>query len=722
MRWSDARARLVVLAVCSTLLAAVLVVLVDRDRDSRPLEAAPAAAKCADVLLVLVPGNGEGVGTKVTAGRTLAKVRDGFRNRIKAHRSVEVQVVQFRSKRIAALRPEGSQRLRADRAIKPRHVLRWWRYVPSAIKQTTDLLDRKQRECPQQDLVFGGYAQGAAVVHRALAKYGKNSSVVRRTVGGVLISDPDRRPRTIARLMGDPAAPRSAIGVEHRLRNKVADVPRAGTGNRIISLCRKGDLVCDFGKQPVVSGITRAWTYYAKQATVIDRAAADLYRRTWAVARPRPADVEVSGMTGVPLTKQLTADTRPIYRANLRWRATSALPPGLTLSARGVLTGTPTTADTVTFRSTVRNSVFPAVARELPGTVKLKIAPNRLSLSSAGGDSSCTVKGDYTMWCWGDNYEGQLGQGNRTNQLKPVQMGGGRYWADVSVGGSHMCGIRTGGGLWCVGRNDFGQLGDGTRTRRTKPVRVAGGHTWAAASASVFNTCGITRARALYCWGKNDEGAVGDGTTTTRLTPARIGKTNDWAGVSSGVWHTCAWKYSGNAWCWGDNSFGQLGADRSTSSINPARVAGSWSRISAGSMHTCGLTNAAAMCWGANTSGQLGDGTRNLTRAPVAVAGGHKWLDVEVGTLTTCGVDANRTVQCWGAGQTGTLGRGGVRQSDTPMPVSGGDKYLRVNVGWAHACGTRDDGSTMCWGLSSAGQVGDGTHSTRRTPTRVLGG
>src|SRR5690606_11009765 len=146
---------------------------------------------------------------------------------------------------------------------------------------------------------------------------------------------------------------RTAVGIMRARRGASwADVPLRSTYMRINSICRRGDMVCDFRGQTVGHGVAMAGSYLRYNAGQIDSAAADLFRRTRAVALPTPATVTMSGQLGVPVSRQLAADTRSDFRSHLRWSPVIGLPPGLTLSSRGLLSCRPTTTGTFTIRYT----------------------------------------------------------------------------------------------------------------------------------------------------------------------------------------------------------------------------------------------------------------------------------------------------------------------------------------------------------------------------------
>jgi Regulator of chromosome condensation (RCC1) repeat len=203
--------------------------------------------------------------------------------------------------------------------------------------------------------------------------------------------------------------------------------------------------------------------------------------------------------------------------------------------------------------------------------------PAPLQPVSAGGLHTCTVKTDHTLWCWGSNFYGQLGDATTTNRTVPVQVGGhASDWASVAAGASHTCAVKTDHTLWCWGLNGDGEFGDGTTTNSLVPVQV-GGHAsdWAAVAAGALHTCAVKTDGTLWCWGDNTFGQLGDGSMTNSLVPVQVsGQATDWAVVTAGEFHTCAARTDHTLWCWGWNPDGQLGNGSTTGSPVPVQVSG----------------------------------------------------------------------------------------------------------------------------------------------------
>jgi len=243
------------------------------------------------------------------------------------------------------------------------------------------------------------------------------------------------------------------------------------------------------------------------------------------------------------------------------------------------------------------------------------------------------------LWTWGNNSSGRLGDNTAPNRSTPVTtLAGGANWKQVFAGVNNTVAIKTDGTLWTWGYNITGQLGDNTTTDRSTPVTTfAGGTNWKQVSAGNLHTLAIKTDGTLWTWGSNAYGQLGDNTSTNRSIPVTTfaGGTN-WKQVACGQIHTAAIKTDGTLWTWGRNSSGQLGDNTTTQRQTPVTTfAGgtNWKQVSAGSLHTLAIkTDGTLWTWGRNNSGQLGDNAATDRSTPVTTfAGGTNWKQVASG-------------------------------------------------------------------------------------------
>ena len=354
-----------------------------------------------------------------------------------------------------------------------------------------------------------------------------------------------------------------------------------------------------------------------------------------------------------------------------------------------------------------------------------------LTQITSGVSHSCAILDDGSVSCWGDNSNGQLGDGSRSPNLEPDKssMPLGRKAVEISAGSYHTCTMFDDGSVRCWGSNEFGQLGDGTTIERTTPVPVDLGEGKSALgiSSGGSHTCVVLNDLSVKCWGQNSNGQLGDGTTTDSSIPVHAAMSGeDVISVSAGSYHTCAIMEGRSVMCWGDNWNGQVGDGSNADSLSPVEieVPGNSSAVSldAGAMHTClGMNDGSLFCWGFNAYGQLGNGGYSNSNSPMTtpLSSNQLLTTVQVGLFHSCALLDSGQVACWGDNSNGQLGDGTQSGSGVPVIVSLGTNATSISVGQRHACAILDDASLQCWGANEAGQLGDGSNSDRDNPTEI---
>ncbi len=354
---------------------------------------------------------------------------------------------------------------------------------------------------------------------------------------------------------------------------------------------------------------------------------------------------------------------------------------------------------------------------------------------SAGHTHACGVTSDSLAYCWGFNFSGQLGNGTNTGpdrcgvwpcSTRPVAVAGGLRFRHVNAGHDHTCGVTGDERVYCWGQNINGQLGDGTTQDRLTPVAVSGGRRFRQVRAGGNFTCAINPSDVAFCWGANSSGTVGDGTNTDRLMPTRVAGGLRWRQLNGGTSHACGVTTDDRAWCWGNNGNGQIGNGTSgTVLTKPTVVSGGlrFGQIDAGYAHTCAVTTAdRAYCWGYDGFGQVGDGrTATIRKSPLAVVGTRRFDHVTAGGVHSCGVTLAGKGFCWGANYLGQLGDGTTTRRLTPKAISLAPPLSQVSAGYEYTCAATADHRAFCWGDNTYGQLGDGTGVNSSTPVAVAG-
>lgn len=316
----------------------------------------------------------------------------------------------------------------------------------------------------------------------------------------------------------------------------------------------------------------------------------------------------------------------------------------------------------------------------------------------AGGIHSLGIKSDGTLWGWGYNAMGQLGDGcvfgtTCFDSPTPKQVGIDATWTAVSAGTAHSVALK-GGTLWSWGDNSSDQIGSGcpasTCSYISTPTQITTAANWASVSAGGFFTVAIKTDGTLWAWGENFSGQLGDGCSAftfacaKKSTPTQIGTATNWAAVAAGAMHVVALKTDGTIWAWGNNNAGQLGYSTGVNPYNstPTQIgtATDWKSISAGDTTSFAIkTNGTLWAWGNNSSGQLGiTCATNCGWAgiPTQVGIDTNWKVVDGGYPLTIALKTDGTLWTWGAYATSTGA-----YSSVPLQVGTGTSWSNISAG-----------------------------------------
>ncbi|MBN1439621.1 MAG: hypothetical protein JW929_09450 [Anaerolineales bacterium] len=345
---------------------------------------------------------------------------------------------------------------------------------------------------------------------------------------------------------------------------------------------------------------------------------------------------------------------------------------------------------------------------------------------SAGRRHTCVLTPGGTVMCWGENEDGQLGDGTTIRRTAAADVSGLSEISEVAAGFNHTCARTADGGVYCWGNNAYGQLGDGTQTSRTPPQQARLPILAMSISSGTMHSC-ATDGRSVYCWGIVEHRLMqGEYVVEISFKPAQIDLGclplgTQIAEIRSGANHDCLLTAAGEVYCWGRNDLGQLGQGRvSFSSNTPVRVDGlkrPVKSLAVGGYHTCVVqSDGTAACWGYDRYGQTGElyASASVVTIPMKVPGIQSALAISAGAYHACATDSGGTVKCWGDNR---------HRQVFPLKLDFGEigtipgDYRAVAAGGYHSCALTADGAVLCWGNNKYGQLGENTAVPLTEPT-----
>lgn len=338
---------------------------------------------------------------------------------------------------------------------------------------------------------------------------------------------------------------------------------------------------------------------------------------------------------------------------------------------------------------------------------------------ATGQQHTLALRADGSLWAWGSNTNGQLGDGTVSSgpeysKNSPVKAGTAT-WKAISAGEDFSVGIQTNGTLWAWGLNDAsGRLGDGSTgaTNKSAPVKIADGN-YVSVSAGRRHSLAIDADGYLWAWGYNFDGSLGNGTSgsgTNKNTPTKIGS-DKWIVVVAGNDISYGIKEGGTLWAWGYSAVSSA-EPRQHSSIPVQIASGTWRTIAGNRDFRVGIKSDGTLwAWGHNNFGQLGCGTNTAYSAdPTQIGADNTWTDVTTGLQYCIALKSDGTLWSWGYNNNGQLGDGTNSNRNAPARV-GSALWATLGTGSfsnSTSFGLQQNEELWAWGFNSYGQLGNG--------------
>lgn len=344
---------------------------------------------------------------------------------------------------------------------------------------------------------------------------------------------------------------------------------------------------------------------------------------------------------------------------------------------------------------------------------------------AGGGGQTCALAVSGTVYCWGINGSGELGNGTSLDSMTPTAVSGITNAVQVAAGNDHSCAVLASGAVQCWGNNFSGALGNGTNSNSALPVAVIGISQATSVATGMYHSCATLSNGTVQCWGRNYEGELGNGTIIDSNIPVTVKGVSNAKLVATDANHSCALLRDGKIQCWGYGAYGQLGNGSNNvtnaTAVSVSGITNATSVVVGGNRSCALLSDQTVSCWG---NGQLNvtlpsvGSNQNDTAIPVAVNGLSSVTALSSSASYNCALISDGTLKCWGyiisGGKSPSFGL------STPIPTSitGIANAVGVSVSIGGACALNNDGTVQCWGVHP---LGDGTNNDSRIPVMVNG-
>jgi alpha-tubulin suppressor-like RCC1 family protein len=354
------------------------------------------------------------------------------------------------------------------------------------------------------------------------------------------------------------------------------------------------------------------------------------------------------------------------------------------------------------------------------------------AVSGGGGyyytnDYSVALGNDGTVWTWGDNTYGELGNGNTTESDVPYHVSDLSGISSVIADkGDHTLALKGDGTVWTWGNNDYGQLGNGTTTESHVPGPISSLTGIVSLSSGLDEIVALKNDGTLYGWGYNgddSELAAGGSAATQTATPATVSNLSGITAIAAAKSHYLALKSDGTVWTWDDTTPGEISNGTTiTGSSSAIQVSGlsGITQVACGTYFNMVLkSDGTVWAWGQNANGELGDGSTTDSQTPEEVYTSSGPLS-GITAITCTGsfgmaLKSDGTVWTWGANGSGQLGNGNTTSTDTAAEILTG--ITAIGAGAIDAYAIKSDGTVLAWGDNTYGQLGNGSLTLPYSPT-----
>lgn len=335
------------------------------------------------------------------------------------------------------------------------------------------------------------------------------------------------------------------------------------------------------------------------------------------------------------------------------------------------------------------------------------------------------------LWAWGLNTSnGYVGDGTAIARSSPVQIGALTDWTSVSTNSDTGWSLsrKTDGTIWSWGSNSYGRLGDGTVVAKNSPIQIGALTDWASINAGYWSANAVKTDGSLWTWGRGQYGRLGLGNLTNYSSPVQVGALTDWSVMNGGQHHILAIKTDGTLWVWGNNGDGRLGLGSglvSGSKSSPVQVGAlsDWASISGGNQHSLAVkTDGSLWAWGTNSTAYpvLGDGTVIAKSSPIQIGSLTDWASVSAGGGKSHAIKTDGSLWSWGRGVGGRLALGNTTSYSSPVQVGALLDWSTVDgAGSERGAAFKTDGTIWTWGSGGSGVLGHGNTTNYSSPVQV---